>query len=157
MEQMQVTRVVKIHGSGRSPGGEHGNPLQCSCLENRMDRGSWLQSLRWQRVRHDRATERTHARTQTHTCTHTNIYFSLYIVLIQVKQHSAKMTLAIKSLQSAGRGGQTANSMQCNQCWVERAYVCVEEGHLSSLVLVVRENVFRGNDGWAELWRESRH
>ena len=23
-----------IPGSGRSPGGGHGNPLQCSCLEN---------------------------------------------------------------------------------------------------------------------------
>ena len=30
-----------IPGSGRSPGGEHGNPLQCSCLENPMDRGAW--------------------------------------------------------------------------------------------------------------------
>ena len=30
-----------IPGSGRSPGGGHGNPLQYSCLENRMDRGSW--------------------------------------------------------------------------------------------------------------------
>ena len=29
-----------IFGSGRS-GGAHGNPLQCSCLENPMDRGSW--------------------------------------------------------------------------------------------------------------------
>ena len=28
-------------GSGRSPGGGHGNPLQCSCLENPMDRGAW--------------------------------------------------------------------------------------------------------------------
>ena len=27
-----------IPGSGRSPGGEHGNPLQYSCLENPMDR-----------------------------------------------------------------------------------------------------------------------
>ena len=27
-----------IPGSGRSPGGEHGNPLQYSCLENSMDR-----------------------------------------------------------------------------------------------------------------------
>ena len=25
----------------RSPGREHGNPLQCSCLENPMDRGAW--------------------------------------------------------------------------------------------------------------------
>ena len=27
--------------SGRSPGGRHGDPLQCSCLENPMDRGAW--------------------------------------------------------------------------------------------------------------------
>ena len=30
-----------IPGSGRSPGGGHGNPLQCSCLENSTDRGAW--------------------------------------------------------------------------------------------------------------------
>ena len=30
-----------IPGSGRSPGGGHGNPLQYSCLENPMDRGAW--------------------------------------------------------------------------------------------------------------------
>ena len=30
-----------IPGSGRSPGGGHGNPLQYSCLENTMDRGAW--------------------------------------------------------------------------------------------------------------------
>ena len=28
---------VSIPGSRRSPGGGHGNPLQCSCLENPMD------------------------------------------------------------------------------------------------------------------------
>ena len=30
-----------IPESGRSPGGGHGNPLQYSCLENLMDRGTW--------------------------------------------------------------------------------------------------------------------
>ena len=30
-----------IPGSGRSPGGEHGHPLQYFCLENPMDRGAW--------------------------------------------------------------------------------------------------------------------
>ena len=30
-----------IPGSGRSPGGGNGNPLQYSCLEHSMDRGSW--------------------------------------------------------------------------------------------------------------------
>ena len=30
-----------VPGSGRSPGEGNGNPLQCSCLENPMDRGAW--------------------------------------------------------------------------------------------------------------------
>ena len=30
-----------IPGSERSPGGEHGNPLQYSCLENPVDREAW--------------------------------------------------------------------------------------------------------------------
>ena len=35
-------RVVgSIPDSGRSPGGGHGTPLQCTCLENPLDRGAW--------------------------------------------------------------------------------------------------------------------
>ena len=30
-----------ISGSGRTPGGGHGNPLQYPCLENPTDRGAW--------------------------------------------------------------------------------------------------------------------
>ena len=30
-----------IPGSGRSSEEGNGNPLQCSCLENSMDRGAW--------------------------------------------------------------------------------------------------------------------
>ena len=33
--------VGLIPGSGRSPEGGRGNPLQYSCLENSMDRGAW--------------------------------------------------------------------------------------------------------------------
>ena len=33
--------LVSIPGLGRSPIGGNGNPLQCSCLENPMDRGVW--------------------------------------------------------------------------------------------------------------------
>ena len=33
--------LCSIPGLGKSPGGEHGNPLQYSCLENPMDRGAW--------------------------------------------------------------------------------------------------------------------
>ena len=32
-------------GSGRSPGGGHGNPLQYSCLENPTHRGAWRAML----------------------------------------------------------------------------------------------------------------
>ena len=42
-------RILKdmdlISGSGLSPGGRHGNPLQFSCLENPMDRGSWQSTI----------------------------------------------------------------------------------------------------------------
>ena len=40
MQETQ-TDVGLIPGSGRSPGGEQGNPPQHSCLENPMDRGAW--------------------------------------------------------------------------------------------------------------------
>ena len=30
-----------VLGSGRSPGGKHGNPLSYSCLENHMDGKAW--------------------------------------------------------------------------------------------------------------------
>ena len=33
--------VGSIPGSGRSPGGGHGNSLQDSCLEKPTDRGAW--------------------------------------------------------------------------------------------------------------------
>ena len=36
-----VRDVGSVPGWERSPGGEHGNPLQYSCLENPMDRGAW--------------------------------------------------------------------------------------------------------------------
>ena len=36
-----VGDLGSIPGSGRSPGGGHGNLLQYSCLENPMDRGVW--------------------------------------------------------------------------------------------------------------------
>ena len=34
-----VRDAGSVPGWGRSPGGGHGSPLQCSCLGNLMDRG----------------------------------------------------------------------------------------------------------------------
>ena len=36
-----MQKLGSISGSGRSPEGGHDNLLQCSCLENPMDRGVW--------------------------------------------------------------------------------------------------------------------
>ena len=36
-----IRDVGLIPELGGSPGGGHGNSLQCSCLENSMDRGAW--------------------------------------------------------------------------------------------------------------------
>ena len=55
-----------IPGPGRSPGGEDGNPLQYSCLENSMDRGAW----RTTNCKESDMTERLNTHTHTHTCTH---------------------------------------------------------------------------------------
>ena len=40
-------------GSGRSHGEENGNPLQYSCLENSMDRGTWWANSPWGRKEWD--------------------------------------------------------------------------------------------------------
>ena len=60
-----------IPGLGRPPGGGHDNPLQCSCLENPMDRGAWRAAVHgvtmsWTRLS-DYACMQAHTHTHTHT------------------------------------------------------------------------------------------
>ena len=50
--------LSSIPGSGRTPGEGNGNPLQCSCLENPMDRGAQQVTVHGvASVRHDLATK----------------------------------------------------------------------------------------------------
>ena len=49
-----------IPGSGKSSAGGHGNPLQCSCLENPMDKGAWRAAVH--RVTENQAALSTHTR-----------------------------------------------------------------------------------------------
>ena len=59
-----VSDQGSIPGSGRSPGGGHGNPLRYSCLENPMHRGAWRATV------HGVAASRTqlHSWAHTHAC-----------------------------------------------------------------------------------------
>ena len=67
-----------IPGSGRSPEGGNGNPLQYSCLGNPMDRGAWRATVhgvsksqtRLSRWAHTHT--HTHSQTLSHTYTHTH-------------------------------------------------------------------------------------
>ena len=54
-----------IPGSGRSPGGGHGNSLQCFCLENPMDRGAWWATVN----RVAEKSDKTEVTARTHACT----------------------------------------------------------------------------------------
>ena len=54
-----------IPGSGRSPGGGHGNPLQYSCLKNPMDRGFWQAAVHRVTKRQDWSNLHTHMHTNT--------------------------------------------------------------------------------------------
>ena len=55
----QAGDTGSISGSGRSPGGGNGNPLQYSCLENPIDREAWWAILHWGSKESD-TTERLH-------------------------------------------------------------------------------------------------
>ena len=61
-----------IPGSGRSPGGEHSNPLQYSCLEKPMDRGTW------QAIVHRVAKSQT----RLSDCTHMHTGFAVAILFV---------------------------------------------------------------------------
>ena len=52
-----IRDVGLIPGSGRSPGGGHGNPLQNSSLDNPMGRGAWRATVH--RVTESDTTETT--------------------------------------------------------------------------------------------------
>ena len=63
-------RADSIPGSGKSPGGGHGNPLQYSCLENSKDRGAWrviVHRVAKSQTRLKRLSAHTHTHTHTHT------------------------------------------------------------------------------------------
>ena len=49
-----LREVGLIPGWGGSLGGGHGNPLQCSCLENLMDRGAWWATVHGDTESHTR-------------------------------------------------------------------------------------------------------
>ena len=54
-----------IPGVGRSPGDGNGNPLQCCCLENPMDRGAWRATVHGVTKCGSQLSDRAHPHTDT--------------------------------------------------------------------------------------------
>ena len=64
-----------IPGSGRTPGGGNGNPLQYSCLQNSMGRGGWWLQAAGSQSRTEQVTEHTclvHSPLQVPLVTHSS-------------------------------------------------------------------------------------
>ena len=101
-----------IPGSGRSSGGGHGTPLQCSCLENPTDRGAWRAAvygvtesqtrLKWLS---------THARTQRAVC-------GILIPRAGIEPTSP----AVKSAESRPLDPQKSQSVSLFQCVLRRVH-----------------------------------
>ena len=94
--------VGLIPGLGRSPGGEHGNSLQYSCLENAMDRGDW-----WAIVH--RVTQKwtwlKQLNTHTHTHTHTHTDLPIIFMVMWVIAATAAAAAAADATASEGSLG----------------------------------------------------
>ena len=84
-----------IHGSGRSPGGGHGNPLQYYCLENPWtEEPGGLQFMGLQRVRHNWSSwAHTHTRSASQSISCTSPYTSVgWIIWEFVKRQLLRPT-----------------------------------------------------------------
>ena len=100
-----------ITGSGRSPGEGNGNPLQYSCLENSMDRGTWRTTV------HGVTKSRTRLR---------DYHFTSFLFLISEEEVFFNLLLSIQGLQAAfgfmWPAGAACFLLSCSLWSTERKY-----------------------------------
>ena len=83
-------------GSGRSPGGGNGNPLQYSCLENPMDRGAWWATVNGiARVRHDIVQQLS-----SNNCI---LFYTSQYCKVSVQPHRRQLTRLLHPWDSPGK------------------------------------------------------
>ena len=114
-------------GSGRSPGEANGTPHQYSCLENAMDRGpGGLQSMRWQRVRHNCVTEHMNTPYHAHpfsswTSRVLSFVFNYVFVIVcflVLKMVSSQYASTISSLKADDAWSISLNILIINQFFI---------------------------------------
>ena len=65
-----IKNMESIPWLGRYPGDGHGNPLECPCLKNPIDREAWGAAVHWVTKRHNLSDL---------ACTH--IHFERFLIL----------------------------------------------------------------------------
>ena len=114
-----VGDLSSIPGSGRSPGGGNGNPLQYSCLENSMDRGAWIvpqsqaQLSDWQ----------SHSLPSSYDILNSLTSFSWETLSLQVfpcKTHTcgSKLCLMITAVKCPWPPRENQSLLALGQCWL---------------------------------------
>ena len=101
-----------IPGSGRSPGGRRGNPLQYSCLEKPMDRGAWRAAVHGvgeSDTRLKQLSARAHTLTHTHTRAHTHTHTAPQRNVSRLSRHWV--------LEPRGSHTCAAPSLSASLCW----------------------------------------
>ena len=93
---------------GRSPGEGNGDPFQCSCLENPMDRGDW------------RATVHGVAKNLTRLSDFT---FTLRDSIQQIEQFSGGLVVGVRVITASGLGS-TMGSIPAHGTEIPQAVQC---------------------------------
>ena len=126
-----------IPGSGRSPEGGHGNPLQYSCLENAMDRGVW-----WATV-HGVAKSRTHLK-------QLSLQAHVYVWLIHFAgQH--KLTQHCKAIISQFKKKQKKSNKNQNESMTVIEVIEVRLWLLPGWEILTRKGPWSFL-GWGNVW-----
>ena len=80
-----LEEVGSIPGSGESPGEEHDNQLQYSCLENPMDMGAWRAIVR--------GVEKSQTWLSTNALRHNPETSVLILYILQISCHTRELTV----------------------------------------------------------------
>ena len=95
--------LVSIPGLGRSPGEGNGNPLQCSCLENPTDGGTWSNTV------HGVAKSRTRLSDFTFSFFHASQRASQVALMVENLPANAGDTKDMGSIPESGRSPGAGN------------------------------------------------
>ena len=109
--------VGLIPGAERSPGEGHGSPLQCSCLENAMDRGAWWTTVH--RFPKSQTTEVTE-----HTCVlHSTLCnFSLNNIMMRIRKVKRLSESGFSKLINSKEKESIFNSSEMNAFFADAKY-----------------------------------